>query len=568
MAAIGVDSKILKTLNPFNRLTPASLAELSAKSKIEQIEARHFVFKQDARDNYHTYLLSGEVELILDGQIIGKVVAGSPAAANSIDPKQPHQVTCRALEPVKVLRVDANLLEILLDSGESSSIIADEAETGIDWMARLFASPLFHWIPAANLQQILMKMESVPVSKRQTIIQQGSEGQYFYAVQEGLCSVQRTVQGAAFEVAKLQPGHTFGEASLLSTLPCNATVVALQDGSVMRLTKANFDALIKNPIMRWYDTAQCAALIKEGAIWLDVRSIEEYQKGHLPNSKHVPLFDLYQSVRQLDSNHQYIVYSQEERRSAVGVFLLLQHGIDAVGLREGVSAFKNKAPKTKPQAPMQAPLLDVPLLADEPVATPAVAIKEQPPVSKQIAAEHASKLLAQAKAERERVKQEAERLIKLAQEQAKEEAIRIQREADQRVQAQEEAARHSFEAAYRDLQEEFHELNQELFLANENLHKTNQVLQGYRKLAEDKQKIIQLLQQVSVKITDAAQLQHLEWAKAEQCRDEVLILLEQSATQLQQQASTQKYQDLQQELLWLVEVVHAIQNIAVPGSVE
>lgn len=564
----GVDSKILKTFNPLNRLTPASLAELSAKARVEHIEARHFVFKQDMADNYHTYLLSGEVELLLDGQIIGKLVAGSTAAANSIDPKQPHQLTCRALEPVRVLRVDANLLEILLDSGDSSSIIADESETGIDWMARLFASPLFHWIPAANLQQILIKMESIPVKKGQVLIQQDTEGQYFYAVQEGLLSVQRKIAGVSREVAKLQPGQMFGEAALLSTLPTNASVIALQEGSVMRLQKAHFEALIRNPIMRWYDAAHCSTLIKEGAIWLDVRSPEEYQKSHLPNSKHIPLFDLYQSVRQLDSNYQYIVYSNDERRSAVGVFLLLQNGIDAVGLREGASGIRNRAAANKPKAvsPPAAESVAVPELPPE--LPSAVKAPELPPVSKQMAAEHSSKLLAQAKAERERVKQEAERLIKLTQDQAKEEARRIQEEADQRVREREEAARHSIEAAYRELQTEFHDLNQELFVANENLYKTSQVVQGYRRLMEDKQKIIQLLQQVSDKIAQASQLQRAEWAKAEQCRDEVLLLLEQAGTMLQQQAHQQKNEDLRQELQWLAALMQVIQTIAVSGAGE
>ena len=74
------------------------------------------------------------------------------------------------------------------------------------------------------------------------MIRQGDEGDYFYIIREGTCSVTRLASGNAWDVplAELSTGDCFGEDALVSDGTRNATVTMLTDGVLMRLSKQQF----------------------------------------------------------------------------------------------------------------------------------------------------------------------------------------------------------------------------------------------------------------------------------------------------------------------------------------
>jgi CRP-like cAMP-binding protein len=94
-----------------------------------------------------------------------------------------------------------------------------------DWMTALLRSPIFQRLPPTNLQKILMSLEAVHFSKGETILDQGSMGDYYYLIKNGHCELSRKPSPNAKEIklARLTTGDTFGEDSLLTVVPkpCN-----------------------------------------------------------------------------------------------------------------------------------------------------------------------------------------------------------------------------------------------------------------------------------------------------------------------------------------------------------
>ena len=104
-----------------------------------------------------------------------------------------------------------------------------------DWMTTLLQTQAFHRIPPANIQAIFMRMQQVNLKAGDVIIKQGDEGDYFYAITSGSCSVVREtpLNKDGIRLAELGIGDTFGEEALISESKRNATITMLTDGSVM-----------------------------------------------------------------------------------------------------------------------------------------------------------------------------------------------------------------------------------------------------------------------------------------------------------------------------------------------
>ncbi|MFZ4735754.1 MAG: rhodanese-like domain-containing protein [Bradymonadia bacterium] len=79
-------------------------------------------------------------------------------------------------------------------------------------------------------------------------------------------------------------------------------------------------------------------LVAEGALLLDVRSIGEFQAGHLDGAVHVPLHELEQRSRELGPPERpIVVYCQSGVRSAQALRTLTRHGFQRVYNLGGLS---------------------------------------------------------------------------------------------------------------------------------------------------------------------------------------------------------------------------------------
>ncbi len=343
-----VDKQVLKTLVPANALNAENFQELASKARLEDVAPGRFLFKKGEADRKTVYVLSGDVEIT--GESSTQIVkGGSPDARHPLANQQPRQMTARTRSACRVTRVDSDLLDILLTwdqlSGiEVSDITLSEEEdsdddSGGDWMTRILQSKAFLRIPPANIQAMFMRLQELPVKEGQAIINQGDEGDFYYIICRGACKVTRkSASGSSVTLAHLSDGDAFGEEALLSEAKRNATITMETDGLLMRLSKKDFEELLKAPMLHDVTLDQAKEMVKNGAVLLDVRLESEHKAGCIKGSRNLPLFMLRLKAESLDASKKYICYCETGRRSSAAAFLMSERGFDSCVLRGGLQA--------------------------------------------------------------------------------------------------------------------------------------------------------------------------------------------------------------------------------------
>ena len=335
-------NEILRDLIPLNALTKDRFREVSGNLSIEDVSAGSYLFGEGDRDNRSIYLLDGVINFIdASGRVTGVVSAGTDPARYPIANQQPRIITARTATKSVVAIIDSTLLDVMLTLDQSSTPVASNlcTDTGEDWMTRVLQSDAFIKLPPTDIQHLLQTLQSVPFNAGDTVIRQGDEGDYFYIISKGSCSVTRLASGEGWDVplAELGKGDFFGEEALVSDATRNATVTMLTDGILMRLSKKDFVELLKKPLVHHIDYELASAVVKDGGIWLDVRLPDEHSNHAFENSKNVPLASIRDKASTLTANKKYVIYCDTGRRSAAAAFLLSQRGLDVCVLEGGLN---------------------------------------------------------------------------------------------------------------------------------------------------------------------------------------------------------------------------------------
>jgi rhodanese-related sulfurtransferase len=75
------------------------------------------------------------------------------------------------------------------------------------------------------------------------------------------------------------------------------------------------------------------------AVLLDVRETAEWNSGHAPNARHIPLGALAARLGELPTGRPVVAVCQSGRRSARAARLLARHGHEVYNLRGGMHAW-------------------------------------------------------------------------------------------------------------------------------------------------------------------------------------------------------------------------------------
>lgn len=339
-----VDKNILKTLVPPNALNAENFQELSGKAFIEEVGPGKVIFKTGDVDRKTTYLLEGEITLSDEAGAAVTIRGGSDAAKHPLSNHQPRKQTARTKTACKITRFDSDLLDILLTWDQLSGIEVNEIIIGegeddadCDWMTRILQSQAFLQIPPANIQAMFMRMQEMPVRAGEVVIKQGDDGDFYYIIKHGRAKVTRASKtGTDLVLATLKDGDAFGEEALLSEAKRNANITMETDGILMRLSKENFNALLKEPMLNWLSLAEAHERVNKGAKLLDVRLESEHSNNGIPGSLNIPLFMLRLKTDSLNPDVPYIVYCDTGRRSSAAAFLLGERGFETYVLQGGL----------------------------------------------------------------------------------------------------------------------------------------------------------------------------------------------------------------------------------------
>lgn len=334
-----IDVEKLRKFIPLSSLSEERLKELAVLATVEEIGAGAHLFHEGDVDNQTMYLLQGTVQLSSTNEGEEELIlSGSPETAHPIADSQPRQVSAIATSEASVLTIDTNVLDYMLTWDQittmekGADIKADESNDEENlWMDKMLSLRPFRNIPTANIKQLMDKMEAMEVKKEDVIIRQGEPGEYFYLLDKGTANVTRQVQ-----LADLNEGEGFGEEALISDSVRNATVSMTTDGAVMRISKKDFNELLKEPLLNWVTIDKAKENINQGSIWLDVRFAKEFNHRCMSRAVNIPLHELRQRMAELDKSRSYICYCKTGRRSSAAAFLLSQSGYNVSVLRGGL----------------------------------------------------------------------------------------------------------------------------------------------------------------------------------------------------------------------------------------
>ena len=354
-----IDRKILKTLEPLNRLNPILLDELAAKSVIDEIPAGRIICRHGEKDSRQIYLLSGQIEVATPGETKTKVIKSKSAVKTPISEGSPRVNTLKAKTDSTLLYIDADLLELLMSdepkltsSYEVTEISADDNDSD-DWMLTFLQSPAFLQLPTENIQKLLTHMEEIPAKKDQIVISQGDKDDNYYIIKSGTCNVHRKPyeNSANVLLAVLPTGSGFGEEALISNGSRNATITMRENGTLMRLKKKDFLTLLINPLITYYQHSETKKKLDEGSLVIDVRSEQQAKKSPVEGAVNIPLSMLRMEFDNLNAEREYLLVCNDGSQSAAAAFLMIQGGLLKCSvLKGGLNSATSSKKTTKPVA--------------------------------------------------------------------------------------------------------------------------------------------------------------------------------------------------------------------------
>lgn len=338
--------QLLRAFTPINALTVDHLNTLLRDAPVEIICRGQALCRRGDCDDKHIFLLSGSVQLDRgDGETL-TVTDSDTAAHFPLAHHQPRLETVTAVEDCQVIRFDSAQLDSMLAWDQAANyIVLDitgqrDLDEDADWMQTLLRSNLFYKVPPMNIRQILRKFKPVFVHAGEVVIRQGEIGDCCYFIKEGSVAVMRAShdQGRSEVVAELGVGRCFGEDALLREAPRNASVVMRDNGVLMRLEKQDFFLLLKPPTLNTQSLSEVERELMSGAVLLDVRSQDEFERAHTEHALNMPLNILKLKSRLLEPGTRYVTYCNSGRRSSAAAYLLGEEGFDVSVLRGGFEA--------------------------------------------------------------------------------------------------------------------------------------------------------------------------------------------------------------------------------------
>lgn len=339
--SIKITSRDISRYEPLNSLNPENIKEIAGKLNVVELKKGATIFKQGDTDDDHLYLHQGKVEMLDGKNPVMQLEAGSAETRMALAHIIPRNLTAVALSDVVLLKVNSDLLDMMLTWDQTGSFQVEDlnAHSDEDWMSRILQTEAFHRIPPSNIQAIFTSLEDIQVKPGDAVIKQDDPGDYFYIIKSGRCMVTRKMPGqnSDIKLAELKPGDSFGEEALISDNTRNASVVMLSAGVLSRLSKEQFLHLLNEPMLDKLDYASAKEKVANGeSKWLDIRLPAEVASAHLKACEQLPLIFLRMKADSLDRTTHYIVYCDTERRSSSASYILNERGFTTSVLKDGL----------------------------------------------------------------------------------------------------------------------------------------------------------------------------------------------------------------------------------------
>lgn len=344
-----ISNGVLQRFEPLSMFGIERLMDLRSRVKLQEIKAGEFLFSEASREQDAIFLLSGEVKAVLRNGETESIGPSSSRARYSL--ANPRYVSATATTDAVVMKIEQNTLDLMVTWDQLATAESQRARLNDEFATAKFLNKYnksFTKIPIPNIFELFKLVEPIQVHQGDVLIYQGDEGDYFYMIDSGkaLVTVEKIDEDGAEEIElfELEEGTSFGEDALLTNNKRNATVSMMTEGTLLRLSKEDFLALLKEPELDWLSAQEAQAAIKNGASWLDVRYESEFDQSRLPNAINIPLQEINNRLDELEPKGHYICYCDTGRRSSAAAYLLRDSGMKVSVLRGGIRGLSAHKP--------------------------------------------------------------------------------------------------------------------------------------------------------------------------------------------------------------------------------
>ncbi len=248
-----MDVAPLKNLVPLLTLDDELLGKLAEQLTPESLPASTVLCEQGDRESEAIYLLEGSVELTATGSAMKRtVMAGTPDAAYALAPGTPRQFTARTTTSVRVLRIPSDRLDRVMVFERLTTIVTTMNPDGKIRVEKdpkvetaVAGSAPFRHLPRRQIGELLEALLPVKVRQGEVVVKQGQMNDSFFVVQDGKFeATHHDTQGAVRIRRTLERGATFGADALLTGAPSPTTVVALEKGMLLKLSRQVFERFL------------------------------------------------------------------------------------------------------------------------------------------------------------------------------------------------------------------------------------------------------------------------------------------------------------------------------------
>ena len=338
-----VDSSIIKSLYPLSLVADHLLDQLIDKATVEYPEPGQTILKRSSSaEGYYHYLIEGDAEHRISFEERIALRCSDAACTNPLQEFLKEGGSIKAGEGCCVLSIAESEVDECLSWSQNQEFVVvhmDEEHNGAldeaiidddfqdDWTEMFLKSQLAANIPASTMIEMFSALEDIDVAAGTEIIQENSPGDYFYIIKKGYAEVITNPYGPfKGETFELVVGDYFGDEALVADTTRNATVKMTEDGILGRLSHADFDRIIKDPMMETLSERAVADIAPDKLCLLDVRLAAEFRHGHYEGAKNYPIAYIRKHLDSFENDITYVVVPGCGRRGELAVYLLRQAG--------------------------------------------------------------------------------------------------------------------------------------------------------------------------------------------------------------------------------------------------
>ena len=330
---------LAKNYHPFTRFTFEMLKGAGDALRIFEIKGGETFHIQPASKEDSLFVIEGTAYFLDQSNTKSNV------SASQID-AQPvffnDAITVSTDSSATVCHVDTSLINDYLSLKDiSDSSDSFKSEILVERLMFLKSTKVFRLLPINVVEEAAKRCEEMVVKKGDEVIKQDSRADAFFILLEGEAEVWREEldDDEPQMVALLGSGDTFGEEALIIGGARNASIVMTTDGTLLKLSKEDFDELVSTPALRSVSPEVAQTMVDKGAQIIDVRYEEEYEESFIPGSVLIPLPDLRNHIAGLDKDKEYLVLCAAGLRAAAAALLLRQQDINATVIEGGIKAW-------------------------------------------------------------------------------------------------------------------------------------------------------------------------------------------------------------------------------------